>query len=751
MEKTHRKRVLFVATISVLCFVAIGYRLARVQIIDHKKYVRLAQGQQKKTVTLDRHRGDIVDRKGQILATSTFYDSIYYNPKEWKGADRPPMLARRLARAVGTTEAIIASKLKKDYVTAIWRKVEPDIVEQVQMIEQDLEVPEGVIYYVKESKRLYPQGDLAGPVIGYTQIDDTGDNIGKAGIEHVYDNVIKGESRQQRIAVNVNRQGLAPMDENAIRATFGNTLVLTLDNQIQHYTQMALRKRVGEVQAQAGVAIVMDVDTGSILALANAPDFDPNNFSKALPQQMRNRLLTDPIEIGSVMKILTTAILLDNNLLKTTEMIDCEGGRAFVDGRRVTDSHHLGIVPFTLAFAESSNVAFTKLGLRLQPDLYYKSLKKFGLGDKTGIDLPGENSGKLMPTNMWSRLSRTSLPMGYETSMTGIQVITAISSIANGGMRMKPRLVEKIVSIDGNMVKDNPPVQIGRVASAETCKTVIGLMENVVTEGTGSLAKVPGYSVAGKTGTTKKSVQKESRRYISSFAGVIPASHPKLAIYIYIDEPRPEIEFYGGKVAAPVFAEIADNAVRILGIPPDRPEEVKPGNDSPLRLALARTSVMGPEVENLDGEEDPDAKTAAQLSRELALSAVSDQEELPLDEVIPSPTPASSKKSSAKASPTPEPTPIRIRPVQSIDDVRIGEMPVLLGLTMSEVMERMTKASIPMKMTGSGVAIAQSPDPGTIVTEGQEARIKFALPSQKVRDHELNPADAADAGAQPAR
>lgn len=687
VKKTHRLRVLLVAFGSALIFCAIEARLFHLQVRKHAHYTELANRQQKKTVKLGPRRGDILDRRQYVLATSTLRDTLYFCPAQLV-KDPPPDTAARIGRLLGIPPDKIAQAIEKKKKTKLASKVEPEVSDAMKLLEDDLDLPAGVISYEKESKRNYPQGDMAGAILGYTKSDDLGDNIGNAGIELACNDSLKGRPKQQRIEVNSWRQGIAPLDDSVLAGTLGNTVVLTLDSQIQLYAQKALRKRVGEVQAQGGVAIVMDVETGALLAMATCPDFDPNDFSRATDEQRRNRALTDPIEIGSVMKILTAAILIDNHLLSVDETVDCQGGVAiFEGGRKIKDTHPLDVVPFRHAFAESSNVAAVKLGLRLEPNLYYNSLKKFGLGDKLGIDIPGEGSGILRPVNRWTRDSRVSLPIGYETSMTALQVVSCVAAIGNKGIRMKPYLVDRIVSPEGRTIDHTAPVQVARVSSPETAETMISLMESVIEEGTGKTANVPGYSVAGKSGTTRKSQILDEKKFFASFAGLIPAKNPRIAIYVYVDEPDPKIEYYGGKVSGPVFAEIAQNAMRILGIAPDKPKD--------LAKAEEPNKGTGPrELETIDG-----------------IGAFVDSP----------PSPNARERTLAQAEPD-----IRELREAGSAPVQPGVMPSFTGLTMSEALDRASRAEIELKVKGSGLATNQEPPAGVPVKAGMSATVIFS-------------------------
>lgn len=793
MQKTYRFRVLVVAFLSLVVFGAIEVRLYIVQIRRHDQYERLAKAQQERKVTLVRRRGEMLDRNGRILATSTFYNTINYYPHMWKREERvfdhhgmklpsiihemkrPSDLARKLARLLSTSESKIEEKLARTKRTTIWRKVPPETIDQIKLLEAEMNLPKGLFTYEEESKRLYPQGDLAGPLLGFTKIDDYGDNVGLAGLELQYDPDLRGQMREAKVPSNLFGQGLAPLDEKALKDTFGDTLVLTLDSQLQLFTQKALRRRVGELQAKGGVAVVMDAKTGGLLALAVCPDFDPNVFQLARDEQRRNRALTDPIEIGSVMKIITATILIDNNLVRPDEMVDCEGGRWSVDGRVIRDSHPVGVVPFRHAFAESSNVGAVKMGLRLEPGLYYRSLEKFGLGQQGGIDLPGEGVGIFRPLSQWTRLTRSSLPMGYEVALTAIQVTSALAAVANGGSRMRPHLVDRVVTSDGDPVRKIETPEFAKVASPETCRTIIGMMEGVVEEGTGAKAKVPGYTVAGKTGTTRK-LPKEPKRYIGSFAGIIPAADPRVVIYVYVDEPDPRIAFYGGTVAAPIFAEIAGSAMRVLNVPPDKPEELLAGPAN--APAPGATEPAAERMEMVDGEdEEPTAKEIA-MAEQLSQAGPADAAGAAAGtaaSTVPGVATAPAGKGAAAgakggkggkgAAPTPTATPASpFGPEASAEllrqlkdsarrresEVKQGVMPNLKGLTMRQALDLAEMAGVKIRMMGSGLSFEQSIAPETKVEPGTEAVVIFTLPSQRIPSkYASDPADTEGTAAQP--
>lgn len=692
---------------SVIVFGVIEVRLYSVQVRDRRHYAKLARDQHNKTVTLDRHRGEILDRHLQVLACSTVYETIYYDPAKMNGPI-PPLMVEKVARLLDMSETRVEAALGKGYVTPLKRKTPPEIAYGMQLLRKNLNLPRGAIFFRNESKRLYPQGDLAGPVIGFTTYDDGGDNVGLAGLELRHDLWLRGEEKRERVLVNNLRRGLAPIDEEKLSSTFGNSLVLTLDSQIQHYTQVALRRAVEKFEARSAVGLVMDVSTGEILAMANVPDFDPNHFSSAPASNRRNRVLTDPFEIGSVMKIITAAIFIDHNLLDPDELIDCHNGFAIIDGRRVTDSHALGLVSYREAFAESSNIAHASLGSRIEPGLYYVSLKKFGLGEKTGIELPGEDPGLLRPITRWSKLSMTSLPMGYETSLTALQVVTAIAAIGNGGVRMRPYIVKEVRGPGGRTVEKFSPIQAGVAAGAQTSRIVIDLMEQAVSHGTGEPAQMSGYRVAGKTGTTRKQGGGR-RRYIASFGGLLPADNPRVAIFISVDEPEPKLGFYGSAVAAPAFAEVASHVVQILAIPPTEPFEIS---------AIAQSSRQT--LRGATSEADRSSTGQGEANRPIRRAVAGAQE-------LRSPEPGSGDRW-----PPPPQSPTATE--GSGSGMADSAMPETEGLTMSEVIERLARAGIAVRLSGSGLAVGQFPPAGVQVERGQVARVVFAAPSAAIKD-----------------
>lgn len=570
LHKSYKIRILIVFLFLLLLFCAVVARLYQLQIRNYPCLIRKADEIHLRKMVINPFRGEIVDCQGNVLAVTTRLRSIYVNPSLIPGQKKRE-LAKSLSSVLVMPVEKIMGRLESQYDNvAVARKVADDKIAQVQSVCQDFRFKKNEIYFSEESKRLYPMGKHLAPVLGYTQIDDTGDNKGIFGLELQYNDWISGKYEEFTTERTALRQHLEPIEQDILDSTYGNRLILTIDQNIQYCVESELRKGLADNQADSGVAIVQDVRTGAILAMCSLPSFDPDEFSTYDAQFRRNRSISDPFEPGSVMKIFTTAILLDMGLVQTEEIIDCEMGRAVIEGRHVTDSggHKLGKVPFSDTFYNSSNVAFTKLGLRIDPSVYFLYLRTLGFGQKTGIDLPDESSGILHPLTKWTRLSRTSLPIGYEIGTTALQVICGLSAMGNGGKLMRPFLVKEIQDYKGRLIQEFTPQVRAQIVNPQTADKMLFLMEGVVEYGTGKKARIPGYRIAGKTGTTRKS-HKGDAEYIAGFAGLFPVDNPTIACYVAIDNPKSA--YYAAEVAVPVFKGIAHYILSYLAIPPSLP------------------------------------------------------------------------------------------------------------------------------------------------------------------------------------
>ncbi|MBI5286868.1 MAG: penicillin-binding protein [Deltaproteobacteria bacterium] len=426
---------------------------------------------------------------------------------------------------------------------------------------------------LKEGKRFYPHPHLASHLIGFVGVDSQG----LEGVELFYDSYIKGSPRVFR-GERDGRGGemvLVDMEKNS--PSRGMDVVLTIDKTIQYITEKELQKAVSTTKAKGGLAIVMDPRTGEILAMTNAPSFDPSAFWKYKPSIWRNRAITDSFEPGSVFKVFLLAAALVEGMVNPKSLFFCENGIYKVADRTFHDVKRFGWLTLPQVIKYSSNIGAAKMGERLGKRGLYRYIREFGFGAKTGIDMPGEAVGSIHPPDEWSAVSIDTISFGQGLSVTGIQLVTAMSAVANGGYLMKPFVVKKILGKDGKAVKDFNPEVRRRVIPEETAKKVTAILKEVTREGgTGVKAAIDGFEVAGKTGTAQKpdlltGGYKEGG-YISSFLGFVPADAPRLTILVLLDEP--EGEFYGGAIAAPVFKDIAVQVLPYLGVFPeglDRP------------------------------------------------------------------------------------------------------------------------------------------------------------------------------------
>lgn len=574
LKKPHKLRVVVLAALLCVLGSLVAARLYYLQVYNGERYAARADRQQTMRVTIQPERGDILDRLGRPLATSTGSLSIYVDPKFFQAPEANidlDALSRQLAYYTNIDADTIHDRLSGTRVVALARQMDNDVAQRAGDLIEDYGVTGRGWWFHRESKRLYPR-HLAPHVIGFTGTDADGDNHGLEGLEKLYNDELHGQRIESQASRSAISQVMQPFRHEDLVAARGETLVLTLDAAIQQSLESALRQAVEENDADAAAGIVQDVETGGILALASYPTFDPEEYSTAATDGRRNRVLTDPLETGSVAKLFTAAMLLDANLVAPNTMFDCEGGRWVIGRRAVRDSHELGVVPFTEVMRHSSNIGIIKAAQVLENDSWYASLRRFGLGQRSGIDLPGEGNGLLYPPERWTALSRSSLPMGYEMALTSIQIVNGITGLVNGGELLKPYIVKERRDARGNVVWRAERTVITRMVRPTTSEIMRNIMEDVVVNGTGKKAAVTGFRVGGKTGTTRKSQVLSRREYIASFAGAMPIDRPRFSVYCYVDNPKAG-KYYAADVAAPVFQQVARTAALQLGLVPTMPPE----------------------------------------------------------------------------------------------------------------------------------------------------------------------------------
>jgi cell division protein FtsI (penicillin-binding protein 3) len=557
-----KRRVLVVAGVLAIWVVGIEARLAYLQIIDHADLVARAGRQQMRTRTAPAKRGDIIDRHGRVLATSVDTDSIYAVPTEIGNVEET---AARLCDALGDCKnkerRSLVERLSqsRDFVY-IRRQVSPEMASRVA----DLNL-EGVSS-LKESRRFYPNRELAAHVVGYTGVD----NVGLNGIEVAYDSQIRGKPGAVLIQTDARRHAFSRFEKPP---TSGSTIELTIDQYLQHVAERELHAGVVANRAVGGSAIIMNPHTGEILAMANDPTFNPNAYREFEEVERRNRAVQDLYEPGSTFKVVTASAAIEEKVMPIDTMIDTRPGVLNIAGRPkpVTEfgHHDYGVLSFTDVIVRSSNIGAIKIGFRVGTERLSRYVSLFGFGHPVSPDFPGESPGIVWSPGKWTESALASVSMGYQVGVTPLQMVTAVSAVANGGELIEPRVIRAIYR-DNRRYAVQPRV-VRRVISADTAAALTTIMEGVVGNpiGTATRAQIPGYTIAGKTGTAAKLI---GGRYSTSdnnasFVGFVPSRDPVVAIIVVTDSPR-TYPNTGGFVSAPVFKRIAEATLRYLGVGP---------------------------------------------------------------------------------------------------------------------------------------------------------------------------------------
>ncbi|MBI1870326.1 MAG: penicillin-binding protein 2, partial [Chlamydiae bacterium] len=561
MKLSHKFRTLVVAMILLAGLGGVIVRLFFLQVLWHDFFFEKASRQQRFSLTLPPKRGKILDRKGRDLAISVPIKSFYVVPSEIKDMAKT---VTALAKIFSLNQKDIYKKIakKKNF---IWIKRKVDKGEASACLALKLKG----VYFIEETKRIYPGGKLLSHVLGFTGLDDKG----LEGLELQFNKYLKGKpgwKLSERDATG--REVLTPL-KFEVRPEDGFNLVLTIDAGIQTLVESQLDQVMEEFDAQSATAVVIEPQSGEILALANRPAYDLNEVSKYPSSVRRNRAITDFFEPGSTLKPVVVSAALQEKLVKLSDRFYCENGVFSIPGGHLLhDVHPYGVLSVEDIVVKSSNIGMAKIGCRLGAHQLYHYLKKFGFGNETGIDLPGEISGWLHPLSQWSKLTPYMVPMGQEITVTAVQLARAYCALANQGVLVRPHLIRQIVDTEGNSILQAKTQGKEQVLSQEAVNQIVQAMKGVVSEdGTGYNAQVEGYSVAGKTGTAQKVVEggKYSHsKFVSSFVGFLPADHPQAVVLVVVNEPQ---HFhYGGTVAAPAFKEIAGDLMRYLEVPPDQ-------------------------------------------------------------------------------------------------------------------------------------------------------------------------------------
>ena len=560
---TSQKRLLQLFAFLAAWAVIVIARLVQIQLVHHGDYVVKAQRQQERTLALQPVRGSIFDSRGRVFAESVAAESIYADPQAIGDREQT---AKALASVHGLE--ISARELNTRLSTGgafVW--IARQLPLEVSAAVKALKLPG--IYYLDEHRRSYPRGVLAANVVGYVGLD--GEGLG--GIEHSFDAQVRGRAGRVTLLRDARRGMYLVGGEGPNRPIDGNDVFLTIDSVVQFIAERALSRAVEQYRAADGVAIVMDPSDGRILAMASNPSFDPNRFRDFSPDARRNRTVQDMYEPGSTFKIVTASAGLEEGIVTPSQVLDCGEGFIQIGNTQIHEHGHnrYGLITFEDVMVHSSNVGAIRVGLALGQDRFYRYIRRFGFGERSGVALPGEAQGRVRRTEQWSQLSNASMSIGQEISATPLQILSAIAVVANGGVRVQPRIVEKVTDARGNTVFVPPQIAPLRVISERTAAVLNEILKAVVVRGTGAPAALAEHVVAGKTGTAQKAVRGgySPEKVMASFGGYVPADRPRLAILVVVDEPKGAE--YGGTVAAPVFKEIAESALRYLGVAPSIP------------------------------------------------------------------------------------------------------------------------------------------------------------------------------------
>ncbi len=542
-----RGRVALVVGALVLCSISLVGRAAYVQLVNSEFYQDEGNQRFVRDIEIPTSRGMITDRNGEPVAVSSPVESIWCDPKELlKTPDRLPELAKALGEPVDSLTSRISQRAEKEFYY-LKRRINPDEAKKI--------LAHGIpgVYSKREFRRFYPQGEAMAHVLGFTNIDDRG----QEGVELAFDEWLRGTPGEKKV-IRDNRGRIVENVDLVKQAQPGKELTLSIDRRIQYLAFRELRNALISNNASSGSAVVLDVATGEVLAMVNLPTFNPNAASLGKPDAHRNRAITDMIEPGSTIKPITAAAALEAGVVKPTTQFNTAPGWIPNGKWRTTDTHNYGVLDVTGIIRKSSNVGAAKLAALVPDQQYYEFLHKFGYGSKTGSGFPGEAAGSLPPPDRWCGTCKQTISYGYGLSATPLQIAHAYATLGNGGRAIAPTFVKG---------QRNEPVQ---VLSPEIAREVVHMMQTVTEPGgTATQAAILGYHVAGKTGTARKSKGGGySREYFAFFAGLVPVDNPRFAMAVVIDNPTAG-SYYGGLVSAPVFHNVMEGALRLMDVPPD--------------------------------------------------------------------------------------------------------------------------------------------------------------------------------------
>jgi cell division protein FtsI (penicillin-binding protein 3) len=644
--------------------VAVLARLGYLQLFRYSDYLTKAQHQQQRIFEISPKRGTIYDRKGRELAVSLPMDSLFADPAEITDAE---IVARLLCGVLAVPADELETKIRGAHTPVrLAKKLSPEIVTRIG--EMNLRG----VFFQKENRRVYPERELAASVLGYVDIDEKG--IG--GIEYSLDMQIRGKPGKVMVMAD-GRRRLYDRTEDA--ADPGGAVTLTIDETIQYIAEKELATAIETTHAKAGTVVVQDPNSGDLLAVANWPTFDPNDPGKYSDDSRMDRAVSAAYEPGSTFKVITLTGAIENGVATPDEVVDCQMGSIMVAGRLIHDWHPFGMLTVSGILANSSDVGAIKVALQLGAPRFSDTIHAFGIGQLTGIELPGENRGLLRPLEHWTPSSIGSLAMGQEVSVTPIQIISAISAVANGGTLNRPHILREIDG--GPPVSPRPAPSPQQATDGRTAATMREMMEGVMLVGTGKHSQLDGYTSGGKSGTAQlidtATGRYSASRYNSSFVGFAPVNNPAISILVVLDSP--EGEHHGGMVGGPVFKRIAEQALPYLGVPHDVPTPS--------------------DVESAKNIKQP-------MPRRADSDATADSAEARFQEAV------AGKKGAAGTT-------------AAFGDQQTVIVPNLVGESVRAVTQDCSHLGIAPALIGDGVALEQFPDAGTQVLLGSRVTVRF--------------------------
>jgi cell division protein FtsI/penicillin-binding protein 2 len=582
----HRTRAIWILVFLACGFTAISYNLIQIQLVQHDKYWRMAIENHTHPEAIPAQRGSIFDSDGNILAqTQRVYDIRLDG--QLMNADHPEINLPKIAEALQVPEEPFVTAFnfrKRDQLLAL--NLDDGTAAKLRALKLNS------LIINEHDRRFYPNNELAAHALGF--VDDNGHGL--AGMEKEMDKLLCGVPGERTVERDAKKHDIPLYQSREIPAVDGDNVTLTLKMAIQHVVEDQLDQIAQTYQPHAAYIIVMDPQTGEILAMGSRPNYDPNDRKTFTADNIKEHCLTDPVEPGSIFKIITLAAALNEGLVNLSTQVFCENGSFYYGEKELRDDEPHGWLPVEEVMAQSSNIGFAHIGLSLGENRLYKYATAFGIGQRTGVfSQQMESAGILRPVNKWSALSITRIPMGQEVAATPMQLVTAMSVIANGGRLVVPRLAKQITDAMGRVVKVYQPQTVRQVISTNAARDVAKALEQVTIDGTAKNVHIQdangaGWSYAGKTGTAQKFVDGaySHTQHVSSFIGFMPAEDPAFVALVMVDDPKTAPrQDYGAEVSAPVFANIAKQVAQIMNIPPDLPAPAAPAltsNSTPARL-----------------------------------------------------------------------------------------------------------------------------------------------------------------------